>query len=309
MSIDRSLLVKGPAKLTFKSSTFFSEDDFTLSVDPSTNDVSTSMHGKIDEAMHDVIAKCSFTPFGNWSALTVLFPSAYLSPTIGTRIMGDTDSPLVIASNNGDVYTLISAGITKMPTLYLGADKPIFGPIEFTGVRGNTMDASDDDSLLTVATGISYSDTTFSPANYKQQSYSAAWGSVDGFDDFQAQEGWHVEFELKLEPIKINGVGTVDFSIASCQAIAKCKPYGPTGTQILAAAQVQSAALGRRYGTGAADLVITGSGVTVTVKNAQLKTAGFMFGGKPLRNGEVGFVGTVAFSSGVASARAVLASS
>ena len=57
-----------------------------------------------------------------------------------------------------------------------------------------------------------------------------------------------------------------------------------------------------------ADLVITGAQtVSVTVKAAALKTAGFVFGGKPLRNGEIGFVSTINVSSGTATAALVLA--
>ena len=57
----------------------------------------------------------------------------------------------------------------------------------------------------------------------------------------------------------------------------------------------------------AADLVITGAQtVSVTVKNAALKTAGFVFGGNALRNGEIGFVSTINVSSGTATAALVL---
>src|SRR5882724_8067118 len=103
MSIDRALLAKGPAKIGFKSTTLFSPEDITLSIEPTNNDVETSMHGKVDEATNDIIAKMPFTPFGNWAALAVLFPSIYLNPTIGGRIMGSSDSPLTLLSNNGDL--------------------------------------------------------------------------------------------------------------------------------------------------------------------------------------------------------------
>ena len=50
----------------------------------------------------------------------------------------------------------------------------------------------------------------------------------------------------------------------------------------------------------APDLVITGAltSSVVTIKRAAMKTAGFMFGGKPLRQGEVGWVGTLSFGAG-----------
>ena len=58
---------------------------------------------------------------------------------------------------------------------------------------------------------------------------------------------------------------------------------------------------------GAADLAITGSGVSVTVKNATLRQAGYVFGGVPIRNGELGWESTIAFSAGVPACQLVLA--
>jgi hypothetical protein len=110
--------------------------------------------------------------------------------------------------------------------------------------------------------------------------------------------------------VKIQG-RTVDMKITSYRAMAKCMPAEPTMAQIDAALGVQGQ---MKHGallssnTATADLVITGQvSVSVTVKNAALKTAGFVFGGKPLRNGEVGFVSTINVSTGTATAALVLA--
>ncbi len=72
-------------------------------------------------------------------------------------------------------------------------------------------------------------------------------------------------------------------------------------------AQGGAAEHGAKLSAKAADLVITGAQtVSVTVKNAALKTAGFVFAGKALRNGEIGFVSTINVSSGTATAALVL---
>jgi hypothetical protein len=73
-------------------------------------------------------------------------------------------------------------------------------------------------------------------------------------------------------------------------------------------AQGSAATHGARLSALSADLVITGANsVSVTVKNAALKTAGFVFGGKPLRNGEAGWVSTTNVTTGTATAALVLA--
>ena len=46
--------------------------------------------------------------------------------------------------------------------------------------------------------------------------------------------------------------------------------------------------------------------MTVTLGNAALKTAGYIFGGKPLRLGEVGWVSTLSINSGSSPAQAAL---
>jgi hypothetical protein len=87
-------------------------------------------------------------------------------------------------------------------------------------------------------------------------------------------------------------------------------PAEPTMGNIDAALLAQGGAAlhGARLSSTAADLVITGAQtVSVTVKNAALKTAGFVFGGRALRNGEIGFVSTINASSGTATAALVLA--
>ena len=98
--------------------------------------------------------------------------------------------------------------------------------------------------------------------------------------------------------------------ITSYRAMAKCMPAEPTMAQIDAAlvAQGANAPHGAKLSSLSADLVIAGSlTVSVTLKNAALKTAGFVFGAKPLRNGEIGFVSTVDTSTGTAVASMVLA--
>jgi hypothetical protein len=161
---------------------------------------------------------------------------------------------------------------------------------------------------ISVATGQAFSAPAIAVAKIPRQKYTAAWGSVAGFTSFQAQEEWTITHELKLVPVRIQG-RTVDMKITSYRAMAKCMPAEPTMGNVDGALLAQGAAAehGAKLSTTAADLVITGSQtVSVTVKNAALKTAGFVFGGKALRNGEIGFVSTINVSSGTGTAALVL---
>jgi hypothetical protein len=143
---------------------------------------------------------------------------------------------------------MIAAGITKLPDLYLGVDKPIFGPMEFTGVVGTGLDMETASSLYTITAG-AYSDATFAYTNFKQQRYSAAWGGKTGFTAFQAQDGWTISHDLKLEPVKIQG-RTVDFKIIGYQCMAKCAPIGPSQANIDAELRVQGVGQSTRASAG-----------------------------------------------------------
>lgn len=305
MAIQRGNLYGGPGKIIVGASTpVWSADDIEMTVEPSTNDVETSMFGRVDETIHDLLVRVRFTPFGLWENLTTLIPTFYTNPVIGSRLMGDSDTPLKVWSNNGDLYTVTCAGVTKPPMLYLGPDKPVFGQVEFTGVLGNNKSMDSLDAYYKIQTAQPEPTGAFSMTNYKQQEYSASWGSVTGFTAFEAQDGWQVEIQPRLEPVLVQA-HTVDFKLASVTVAAKCKPVGPTAAQIEAAMKYQGSGnkFGHRLGSGTvADLTISSAGVSVVIANAALKTAGFIFGGKPLRNGEVAFVNTVKFTTGTPAA-------
>jgi len=167
-----------------------------------------------------------------------------------------------------------------------GSGEAGIGPVEFSGVVGNGLDPSASNSYYTIQTG-----QAFSAPGSRRQKFRArntrGVGKRGGFQRFQAQEAWTITHELKLAPVKIQG-RTVDMKITSYRAMAKCMPAEPTMANIDAALLAQGGAAlhGARLSSTAADLVITGAQtVSVTVKNAALKTAGFVFGGKACGTG------------------------
>ncbi len=300
MPIQRSALVKGPCKIVRGAQTMFSKGDVEIKLIHDEVDVSSSAHGRaIDAVRTSRRVEVTFTPVSDWSYRTTLFP--YLNPTIGDRIFGDADTALVITGKNAstdNVFTVLASAVTQMPNLFLGVTDTLFGPVTFTGVVGNNMDFDDDDSLFTVGDA-SYTDTTFDPANLAQQRYTAAWGAVAGFTSIYAQSGFTVESQLQLEDVKVDGA-LMDMSIVGVNFSARCTPVGPSIDQIHTQSRVGGTGndLGQRLSTNAADLVITGTGVTATLEQAALVSSGYVFGDAPLRNGEIGFKTTRQVSSG-----------
>ncbi len=150
MSINRSTLTRGPAYAAYNSASFHFAGDSKIQITPVTQEVRAALYGKIDETVSDLAVKCTGTPL-TWTSLATLFP--YLAPTIGQRLFGDADKPLVWAASNGDLITLANAAVTRMPDLTLGVEKDILGPVEFTGLIVNNGDPESSGSYYTMATG------------------------------------------------------------------------------------------------------------------------------------------------------------
>ncbi|MGA2749127.1 MAG: hypothetical protein ABSG59_10150 [Verrucomicrobiota bacterium] len=300
MSVTRSQLTGGPAYAAYNSINVQFASDSKVVFDQVWDDVETSLYGKIDKTLRDGLVKASGTPlFYDTAQIGTMFP--YLSAVIGTVYPGTTDKACAWNSNNGDVVTLTSALVTRMPDLELGVSGTVLGPMEITGIIGNSDDPSAASAYFTIATGQTYANPAMpGTAVVGRQEFSAAWGSVPGFTSFQAQEKWSISHELQLTPVTIQG-RTRAFRLESYRVMAKCKPLGPTMGQINAALNMQGAGVagGLRLSTSAANLVITGSSsMSVTLGNAGLVSAGFIFGGKALRPDELGWISTLGIAAG-----------
>lgn len=315
MSLTRSGISRGAAKVTWNGATFFSRDAINLRALPQWTPLQTSVHGVIDQIRKDFTVKITLRLWGAWENLSVLFPSGATTPVPGTGIYSTTDLPLVILARNGDQITIHNAQITKLADLYLGVDDEIYAAdVEFTGVIADGKNPEDASAYYTIATGQSYTDTTFAKTNFKAQRYSAAWGAVAGFTAFQAEKGWRINWSYDLQPAYSANIGTYDMILQNFEGEARCIPIGqPTLAQLETAANAGANAsnlLGHLLSggqTAAADLVITGSGASVTLKNAGIMEHGYNFSTTATRIGEVAWKSTVGFTTGTAAARAALA--
>lgn len=313
MSLDRANISGGPAKVTWNSATFFSRNPIAVRHEPAWDDVLVDAHGNINKVETDRVITIPMRLWGAWENLSVLFPSAVLTPSIGALpgIFSTTDLPLVILGKNGDQITYHNAQITKLSNLFLGVGETIFAAdVEFTALIKNNVNPEDAAAYYTIATGQAYADTTFALTNFARMRFSAAWGAVAGFTAFQAKEGWNIEWELGLEPVKVDALGTVSMTIQKFSAKATCIPIQHTLPQLETASKSQLNALGRLLSTGSADLVITGAASptpVITLKNAMISGHGHNWGQNLFRTGPTTWETTVGFTTGTAAARAVIA--
>ncbi len=317
MALDRSLLARGPAIVTYGSQHFFTNADILARFGPVWNPVNTSLYGQVDKFISDRVYKVPLRLWGAWENLSTLFPSYAMSPQVGASIFGTTATPLVILARNGDQITYANAQITKLANLFLGADSDLFAAdVEFTCIIGNSsastmFNPEDAHAYYATATGQTYADGAFSKANYKRVRFTGAWGSIAGFTSVIPQRGFQVGWELDAQPLTCDGLGTVDFTIGQnvLQGTCKCVPIQPTMAELEAQVAAQGVPLGTLLSANVADLTLTGNGGSpiVVLKSAGIIEHGYAFGIEPLRQGEITWTTTRGFTSGVPNAIASMA--
>ena len=312
--------------LTLNGNKIFLLDDSKLAIEPAYSAITSAIYGEGDDIQTDLIVKGSGTPMlydvAGSATMQSLFPFSTVSshilsiiPSVGQSIFGmslstglgtGTDVTAIWLSTNEDQFTLTNCAVTKPPDLNLGTNKPIFGPIEISGIistaagAGGFFDPSQSGAYYTTATSQIYTGTAMDSTSLGRGSYTAAWNGKT-FTSFQTQDGFQVTHEMKLESRQAYGGLTCDMILSSYRVMCKCIPVGPAATML----NIQNAQgaggntgfmQGRRMGLQAANLALSCTSAehspTITLTNAVQRTAGFVFGNKPLRNGEIGFVST-----------------
>ncbi len=317
MALDRTLLKRGPAKVTYAGATLYTNSDILARHGPVWSPVNTSMYGNIDKTLKDRVYKLNLKLWGAWENLSVLFPSYALAPQAGASIFGTGATPLVILARNGDQITYNNAQITKLSNLYLGVDADLFAAdVEITCIIGNSSGTTmyqpeTANAYYTYATAQSYADDAFAKTNFKRVRFLGAWGAIAGFTAVIPQKGFQIGWELDARPLTCDGYGTVDFTIGenTLQGSCKCIPIQPTAAQIEAQAAAQGVQMGTLLSNNVADLVLTGNGGApiVTLKNAGITEHGYAFGIEPLRVGELTWMTTRGFTTGAPNAVATVA--
>jgi hypothetical protein len=284
-----------------------------------TTEAGTSQFGRVGETLDDVTGEIDLTPFDNWNLLPTLFPT-FLGVTtgvgtgfgagvlvIGTRPHGSSNGAGKIWTPDGRIYNGVRAAVVGHPTLTLGNGQALYGAVKIS-LLGDLAKNPGDSGFILNANAITESGGAdpggaFTMADFVRGKWTAAWGTLAGFggdggSPMEAEDGWQLIPDIKYSPRTVQKV-TRHMVLDSVSFMVKGRPVGPSQTQIAGAVLAHTA--GSRFGAGtnAADLVLTGpNSKTITLKQSEIKGAGFEFGGTKLGNGEVGFVVAMTFSTG-----------
>ena len=215
----RTTIVRGPAKVVFDSATFYSKGGISITMTNSTFDKESDAYGILGKSKTDFQVVVEFEPVGEIEALTTLFP--YGSTAMGASIYGGTDKPLVITAVDA-TYTIRNAAVTQMPSIRCTANNTAFGSVQFTGILELAGDPSALTDYYAVATGAAIG-TLFDPAKLVTAPYTATLG---GATTFFSEAGFEISFDLGLNPIVIDGIGTVDMSLQNLGCNITCIPVG-----------------------------------------------------------------------------------
>lgn len=303
MAFNETNFIRGPAIVTWGPAagryTCYTKGDIAVRIRRDTFDVRTSMHGLIDVRARSMpVAEVTFTPAGEIENLTTLFP--YDQTDIGASIFPATDETLVIHTLGGIKHTFGRCAITRMPALRLTATDTVFGEMTFLCLVKNNTEPTATDAFWKVESA-AFSDANFSEALIKSTGYTAAYGtspyavidSVDGFD---------VEIAAEIRQDSVDRYGVVGARLISLAATARFKPAGLTEAQIatLCAMDGASAILtGESLTKSNTNLVITGTGLVVTLYKAGIQAQDLAFGDAH-RIGELRFVTRRTWTVGVA---------
>lgn len=133
------------ATATFDTARFW-PDPSGISIKPLYKlvNVENALAGTSDDVVTGMMVEVRFRPTKfSATAITKLFPHAAIKAARnGGSIVGATDKPLVIRSNDGYKRTIACAYVYQEPAIRCKGGVPILGEVVFRGIVGLTADAS-----------------------------------------------------------------------------------------------------------------------------------------------------------------------
>lgn len=188
-----------------------------------------------------------------------------------------------------------SALITPPPIIGSTVDT-IFGPATFGAMIKNNRAWSAANSLYTVEK-VALSDNRPDEDDIPTVEMAGAWGAAP-LDAFTPRGPVTITPTLGTDPIATDARGNVGLKIASLEVAATFQPQGLSHAQMLDILQMQGGTVARGGDRTRGDLVISGTGVHLTVYNAAARELPQTFQATGPLAGALGALGTYKTGSG-----------
>jgi len=280
--VKRTDILRGPGLVRLGGYAIDDKDAIACVMESTTDDITTSLRGKVDTIATDTTIKTTLTPYGGITNELLALFFALQPKNIGTSIFGETDTPMTVHSRLGTRLELVNSAITKAPEINLTPIRTAFGQLEITSLLALDKYGGDAAAFYNLSS-VAFPSGHVQPKPMVGAAYFGAWGSFI-LDD--TEDGWIITPEFTLTPVKTSNRGTVDLTLSDIKVTAKCVPVDKTEADIIAALPINKK-LGSSLATGD-DLVIAGpGGLAVTLKNASLVSGPMNWGSDALRFGEL----------------------
>ena len=295
--------IVGPAIVTFDSQTWYTEGDISVSIEQATWQPQSSRFGPLGQRIKSLpVGRVSFKPDGQVTSGRAAKAFPYTMANVGQSIMGST---LTIQTLAGQLYTFARAGVVTSPDLVLAADTTAFdGSMAFLCLGSASAEPTAANSFLTIASQ-AFADTSFAETTVLSPGYTAAYGTSP-FDAMESLDGFRLSCPISISEISINRFGTIGAQLTGLgPAMCRFTPAGMSEANWKTLANLDGATVrlpGTNVGSGTTDLVITGTGLTVTLPKCGVSACNLAFGAATARLGELVFHSRPVFTTGVPAA-------
>jgi hypothetical protein len=310
--MNSSNIIIGPGYLTFNAVSFrFGEGGIKVKFIKKMREVSAEEFGRFDSTQTDRMIEVTGKLWSGYENLATLFPATMLTPIIGSPLFGVTDKPLVINGQDGSRLTIARAMITQFTNLSLSVEKELWSAdVKWTCLLASGSTPTTANAYFTDGgTANSYTAPAFAKANFKAPVIAASWGARTGLTAMAVRKGLEIagKYDLDFEPCYVDGFGTLDAIVQGFEGSAKGNPIGPTFAQILTNMGMGTALGALESTTNTDDLVITATGIAITLYAAFIEqNDGFAWSKKNNRVGDLTWRTTVPFTTGAPTARAAI---
>jgi hypothetical protein len=212
------------------------------------------------------------------------------------------NNPLTIQTVAGRLLTFYNCAVTQMPGIVGSSVQTLLDEVTFEAFLADQQDWVDSNSLFQDEASPWPGDTSFDPDNILTAPIVAVWGGTAPWNSISTKNGWRVNFEMTLEPIEVDNVGLVTRRFSGLVVTARAIPVGITESDLMTAIKLQGsgAARGRSLGATGTNLDLSASGFFLRLYQAALRGGPQMFSSRTDRVGELTWVATRSFSSGIA---------
>lgn len=303
-------VIQGPAYINRGTLWVYTEDDIILDYKRETWNPKGSITGMMGERLKSSHIEISCKPQGEVESLTGYWP---FGPTdIGKSIMSAT--ALAIIPLIGNKITFPRSGVSQMPGLSLAPLNTAWEAMKFICLGDPAVEPTSAaylQSIAAVGAGEGSADTHFDQTKVVSPRYLGTWGAAP-FDALESESGWQVSPIMETRMMHGANHGLLDVILTSLGASASANLINITEAQYATLMKLQDATALRPGDTISTvaddrDLVITGTGLSVTLKHMGVSEAQLRYGAGTFRQGPVKFVNRRTWTAGAPDALWTLA--